>query len=256
MVLSRIFAFVFHLLPLAAVGIDREHRLPAGPNVLMIAIDDQNDWVGCLGGHPLARTPNIDQLAARGTVFLNAHCQAPLCNPSRASLLTGRRPSSTGIYGLLPPMRDTAVLRDAITLPQYFRRHGYSTRMSGKIFHGAQGRRPADAEFEIVGPPSEIGPKPPQALVKSPSGHPLVDWGSFPHDDTRKGDWKLADWTIAELRQPHDKPFFICTGFFLPHVPCYVSPKWYEMFPESDLLLPAVNFEDRSDTPQFSWYLH
>ncbi|MEY3175133.1 MAG: Choline-sulfatase [Planctomycetota bacterium] len=228
----------------------------AAPNVLMIAIDDQNDWIGCLGGHSQARTPHIDRLAERGTLFLNAHCQSPLCNPSRASLLTGRRPSSTGIYGLLPGMRETDVLRNAVTLPQYFRQHGYSTRMAGKIFHGAQGRRPSDGEFDVIGPGSEIGPRPPQPLVRSPSGHPLVDWGAFPHDDSQKGDWKLADWTIQQLRQSHDKPFFICTGFFLPHVPCYVSPKWYELFPEANLQLPVVNPDDRSDTPRFSWYLH
>jgi len=226
------------------------------PNVLMIAIDDQNDWIGCLGGHPQAQTPHIDKLASRGLLFTNAHCQSPLCNPSRTSLLTGRRPSSTGIYGLLPAPRDTDVLREAVTLPQYFRRHGYSARMAGKIFHGAQGRRPADGEFDVVGPGSEIGPRPARNLVKSPSGHPLVDWGAFPHDDTQKGDWKLADWTIQQLQQPHEQPFFICTGFFLPHVPCYVSPKWFEMFPEENLTLPPVNFDDRNDTPRFSWYLH
>ncbi|MEO1845353.1 MAG: sulfatase-like hydrolase/transferase, partial [Akkermansiaceae bacterium] len=75
------------------------------PNILMIAIDDQNDWIGCLGGHPQALTPNIDALARRGTVFTNAHCQSPLCNPSRTSLMTGRRPGSTGIYGLAPWFR-------------------------------------------------------------------------------------------------------------------------------------------------------
>ena len=72
------------------------------PNILFIAIDDQNDWIGCLGGHPEVKTPNIDKLAERGTVFLNAHCQAPLCNPSRTSLMTGLRPSSTGVCGLSP----------------------------------------------------------------------------------------------------------------------------------------------------------
>ena len=84
---------------------------PASPpplNVLFIAIDDLNDWVGCLGGHPQAKTPNIDRLAARGTLFTNAHCQAPLCNPSRSSLLTGLRPSTTGIYALQPGIRAVA----------------------------------------------------------------------------------------------------------------------------------------------------
>src|SRR5215468_10188739 len=79
---------------------------PQLPNVLFIAIDDLNDWVGCLGGHPQAKTPNIDRLAARGVLLANAHCQAPLCNPSRSSLMTGLRPSTTGIYGLVPGIRD------------------------------------------------------------------------------------------------------------------------------------------------------
>src|SRR5438552_13293150 len=92
---------------------------PAKPNVLFIAIDDLNDWVGCLGGHPQARTPNLDRLAARGTLFRNAHVQAPLCNPSRSSLLTGFRPSTTGIYGLAPGIRDVTATRDCVTLPQY-----------------------------------------------------------------------------------------------------------------------------------------
>ena len=226
------------------------------PNVLMIAIDDQNDWIGCMNGHPQASTPNIDRLASRGVAFQNAHCQAPLCNPSRSSLMTGRRPSSSGVYGLVPDFRNASALKDAITLPQYFRQHGYSARMAGKIFHGAYGRKPTDQEFDVVGPPSEIGPRPDKPLVTTPSRHPLVDWGTFPHRDEEKGDWKLATWTIAQLRERHEKPFFLCTGFFLPHVPCYVTQKWFDMFPEDSLLLPPVQQNDRSDVPRFSWYLH
>src|SRR3954465_7425057 len=78
------------------------------PNVLFIAIDDLNDWEGCLGGHPQVKTPNIDRLARRGTLFTSAHCQAPLCNPSRTSILTGLRPSTTGIYALEPWFRTTS----------------------------------------------------------------------------------------------------------------------------------------------------
>ena len=90
------------------------------PNVLMIAIDDQNDWIGFLGGHPLAKTPHIDRLAARGTAFVNAHCQSPLCNPSRTSLMMGLRPSTTGIYGLAPWIRTLPEYADHLSLPQYF----------------------------------------------------------------------------------------------------------------------------------------
>src|SRR5262249_37700717 len=105
------------------------------PNVLFIAVDDLNDWVGCLGGHPQVKTPHIDRLAARGTLFTNAHCQAPICNPSRSSLLTGLRPSTTGIYGLQPGIRAVASLKDWVTLPQHFAAHGYFTFTAGKVFH-------------------------------------------------------------------------------------------------------------------------
>ena len=92
------------------------------PNILFIAIDDQNDWIGVLGGHPQAKTPHIDGLARRGTLFSNAHTQSPLCNPSRSSVLTGLRPSSTGIYGLAPGIRDVERTRDHVTLPQTYTR--------------------------------------------------------------------------------------------------------------------------------------
>ena len=111
------------------------------PNVVMIVIDDQNDWIGCLNGHPQARTPHIDRLAKRGTLFLNAHCQAPLCNPSRTSVMTGLRPSSTGVYGLSPGLRAVEDLRAVTTLPRHFRNHGYETLMAGKIYHGDYGRK-------------------------------------------------------------------------------------------------------------------
>jgi len=95
---------------------------PAGvrPNVLFIVLDDMNDWVGPLKGHPQVSTPNMDALANRGTNFTNAHVQAPLCNPSRSSFLTGLRPSTTGIYGLAPSVRAVPALRDHVTMPEYF----------------------------------------------------------------------------------------------------------------------------------------
>jgi choline-sulfatase len=231
---------------------DAERRL----NVVMIAIDDQNDWIGCLSGHPQTKTPSIDSLATRGVVFLNAHCQSPLCNPSRVSLLTSRRPSSTGVYGLSPNLREVEELRKVVSLPQHFREHGYKTLMAGKIYHGSYGRRPADGEFDQVGPAPDIGARPDKPLVKTPSGHPLVDWGTFPHNDEDKGDYKLASWAADQLQQTHEKPFFLSVGFFLPHVPCYVTQSWYDMFPLESLALPPVLEMDRSDTPRFSWYLH
>ncbi len=229
------------------------------PNVLFIAIDDLNDWVGCLQGHPQVRTPNIDRLAARGTLFTNAHCQAPLCNPSRTSLLTGLRPSTTGIYGLAPWIRDVAAWEDVVSLPRYFAAHGYRTLATGKIWHGGYPRPPhREEEFHEWGPGASVGARPEHKLIPpTPGGnHPLMDWGTFPHEDEEKGDWQVASWAVNRLASPPEEPFFLGVGFFLPHVPCYATPRWFELYPENRLLLPTIMPSDRADTPDFSWYLH
>ena len=229
---------------------------PAKPNILFIAIDDQNDWFGCLGGHPQVKTPNIDALARRGTLFANAHCQSPLCNSSRTSLMTGLRPSTTGIYGLAPWFRDVDEFKNVVSLPQYLAEHGYQTYSTGKIYHGGYGRRKTDKEFHELGPPAGVGVKPDKKLVNTPSPHPLVDWGVFPHRDQDKGDWRVASWAVQELDRRPQEPFFLSVGFFLPHVPCYATQKWFDLYPENELMLPAIDRSDRDDTPRFSWYLH
>jgi len=253
------------------------------PNILFIAIDDLNDWVGCYHGHPDAKTPHIDRLAARGTRFANAHCQAPLCNASRTSLMTGLRPSTTGVYGLAPWFRDVETLKDLVSLPQYLSRHGYRTYSTGKIYHGGYGRRPTDQEFDVLGPPASVGARPKKKLVQTPSPNPLVDWGVFPHKDQQKGDWRVASWAVEQLdtklaknvaakdgftrhlgaepasaaasKKPRE-PFFLSVGFFLPHVPCYATQRWFDLYPEATTRLPVVRLDDRDDTPRFSWYLH
>jgi choline-sulfatase len=226
------------------------------PNVLFIAIDDQNDWIGTLGGHPLAKTPNIDRLANRGMNFLNAHCQAPVCNPSRTSLLLGVRPTTTGIYGLSPWFRNVAGWKNRVAMPQHFQANGYRTMSAGKIYHGTP--KGIEKEFDVYGPVGGVGIRPDDKLVgKTPMGNnPLVDWGVFPHEDKDKGDYKVADWTIEQIRAKHDKPFFLSAGFFLPHVPCYATQKWFDLYPDDDTVLPKVKSDDREDTPRFSWYLH
>ncbi|NRB76200.1 MAG: sulfatase [Verrucomicrobiales bacterium] len=225
------------------------------PNILMIAIDDQNDWIGFMGGHPNAKTPHIDALAASGTAFTNAHCQSPLCNPSRTSLMVSKRPGSTGIYGLKPWFRDVAELADLETLPQFLMRNGYKTYTAGKIYHGGHGKK--DGEWDVVGPGASGKPFPPKKLVNTPQPHKLVDWGKFDHKDEEKGDWLVADWTEQQLdNMPKDEPFFMACGFFLPHVPCYATQKWFDMHPEETTQLPLIKRDDRKDTPRFSWYIH
>ncbi len=230
------------------------------PNVLFIAIDDLNDWVGPLDGHPQVQTPHMDRLAARGTTFYNAHTQAPLCNPSRTSLMLSKRPSSTGIYGLAPWFRDVESLADLESLPQYFARHGYATYGGGKIYHGRYARAETDTEFQHLGPPIGVLAKPEEKMVKTPGDHGLMDWGTFPHKDEDKGDWRIASWAVDQLEGPlngpQEQPFFLAAGFFLPHVPCYVTQTWYDMYPLETVALPPMRPDDREDTPRFSWYLH
>ncbi len=246
------------------------------PNVVFIAIDDQNDWLGCMGGHPLAKTPHIDALAAKGTLFLNAHCQAPLCNPSRTSLLIGMRPSTTGIHGLSPWFRSVPQFAEVVSLPQHFEKNGYRTLSAGKIYHSwrgpggaGKGKKKGGAgapeaqvmEFQEVGPPGGFGTKPPKKLIPpTPFGdHPLMDWGVWPldNDDTEKGDYQVASWAVEKLEtMPKDQPFFLAAGFFLPHVPCYATQKWFDLYPDDDTVLPVYRDDDREDTPRSSWWLH
>lgn len=246
------------LLGVAAVAAaETEH---SRPNVLMIAIDDLNDWVEPLGGHPDVKTPAMAKLASRAVTFTNAHCQAPLCNPSRTSIMTGLRPTSTGVYGLAPWFRTLPEFKPRTTLPQHFQNHGYQTLIGGKIFHGTYGRNEKQPmECDVWGPASSVGVKPKQKLIPpTPNGnHPLMDWGTFPHRDEDKGDWEVASWAVDQIESMQDeKPFFLSVGFFLPHVPCYATQKWFDLYPEDSLTMPPMPTGDRSDTPQSSWYIH
>jgi arylsulfatase A-like enzyme len=228
----------------------------------MIVVDDLNDWVEPLAGHPQVKTPAIASLAQRGVTFTNAHCQSPLCNPSRTSVMSGLRPSTTGIYGLTPWFRQLPEYRHLVTLPQHFRHAGYQTFSGGKVYHNHWGEKPlegAEIEFAHWGPGGGPGIRPPNKLVPpTPAGNnPLVDWGVFEHADADKGDWIVADWAVQTLTQmPSEQPFFMAVGFFLPHVPCHVTPKWWAMYPDESLVMPECSSDDRADCSPFSWYLH
>lgn len=238
-------------------GVLVTHAETSRPNILFIAVDDLNDWVGPLKGHPQVKTPNFDRLAAMGTTFTNAHCQSVLCNPSRTSVLTGMRATTTGIYGLSPFIRDVQSLSKITTLPEHFRNNGYRTYATGKIFHANNGHKAGGPDWDEVGPASWGGPFPKEKLVNTPSKIGAMDWGTFPHKDEDKGDYLVASWAVDQLgKMPDDKPFFLATGFFLPHVPCYVTQKWMDMYPLDSLKLPEVREGDRDDTPMSSWWLH
>jgi arylsulfatase A-like enzyme len=219
------------------------------PNVLFIAIDDLNDWVGCLGGHPDVKTPNLDSLAERGVLFTNAFCSAPACNPSRASLMTGILPSTSGVYHNNQPWRP--VMSEAITLPQHFMAHGYRAVGGGKIYHGRYPDPPSWHNYF----PSQQQNKPPDP---TPPNRPLngipktahFDWGPVDVADEEMGDWKVADWATGELEKKHDKQFFLGVGIFRPHLPWYVPRKYFDMYPPESITLPNVKEDDLDDVPQ------
>jgi len=220
------------------------------PNVLFMAIDDLNDWIGCLGGHPDVKTPNLDRLAERGVLFTNAHCSAPACNPSRASLMTGILPSTSGIYHNSDPWRKSPVLKDAVTIPQHFMAHGYSAVGGGKIYHGGF---PDPASWQDYFPSQQKNkPDDPEPANQPVNGIPNAaqfDWGPVDVPDEEMGDRQVAAWATKELQKKHDKPFFIGCGFFRPHLPWYVPTKYFDMYPPDKITLPNVNENDLDDVP-------
>jgi len=223
------------------------------PNILFIAIDDLNDWVGCLDGHPQAKTPNIDALATRGINFTNAHCQAPICNCSRVSLLLGKLPSSTGMYFLSPDFRDVDGTKHEITLPQYFRRHGYHTSTCGKIFHGKADR----ASFDHIEPNQGWRRGKDKISYALPGSNPLWDWGQVDVPDEEQRDYLTAKWATEELPKlaNQDKPFFLAVGFHLPHVPIYASKKWFDLYPLTTVQVPETFSSDLDDLSEYSQLL-
>jgi len=220
------------------------------PNVLFIAIDDLNDWIGCLGGHPDVKTPNLDRLAARGVLFTNAHCSAPACNPSRASLMTGILPSTSGIYHNPNPWRQSPVLKDAVTIPQHFIANGYSAVGGGKIYHGGF---PDPASWQDYFPSQQKNkpddPMPPKRPLNGIPNTAHFDWGPVDVGDEKMGDSQVASWAISQLRKKHDKPFFLACGFFRPHLPWYVPQNYFDMSPADKVTLPNVKEDDLDDVP-------
>lgn len=224
-------------------GVEEQIR----PNVLLISIDDLNDWIGCMGGHPQAKTPNIDKLAARGVLFSNAHCQAPVCNPSRASMMTSLYPSTTGIYFLNPDLGESPRACKNALLTHRFEHEGYHVTGAGKIYHGHQNMKYLP---NYAGSFGAFGPIPKKKLAAFP-GHKLWDWGAFPERDEQMPDHKIAAWGVKQLKKQHSKPLFLATGFYRPHVPQYAPQKWFDMYPLESVKLPTVIEDDLKDISRY-----
>jgi arylsulfatase A-like enzyme len=221
------------------------------PNVLFIAIDDLNDWIGSLGGYPGVRTPHLDRLARQGVLFMNAHCPAPLCNASRAALMTGIRPSTSGVYKNSHPWRESPVLKNAVTLPQHFMAHGYKSLGSGKIYHDGF---PDPASWNKYWPSKKKqkpdDPRPPAPPLNGIPDTKHFDWGEIDADKQEMGDWQVADWIIDQLNQTHEKPFFLACGFFKPHLPWYVPEEYFRLYPLNSVTLPQIKENDLDDIPE------
>lgn len=222
------------------------------PNVLFISVDDLNDWTGCLGGHPQAKTPNIDRLAASGVLFTNAHCPAPACNPSRGAIMTGISPHVSGLYDNRQSMRE--IMPDAELLPKYFSRHGYWSAGSGKILHYFTDAQSWDEYF----PPKETEDPFPRTMypkkrpVNLPVGGPWqyneTDWAALDATDEEfGGDWLVSKWIGEKLTQKHNKPFFLACGIYRPHEPWFVPKPYFDQFPIEDIQLPPGYREDDLD---------
>ena len=217
------------------------------PNVLLIAVDDLNDWVGCLGGHSQTLTPNIDRLATRGMLFTNAHCQGTMCNPSRISLLWGRRPSSTGFYSnRYPVSKEPKFLKSHVSLPAHFAASGYKTLTAGKVFHGGA---TLQKHFHVVGPrPGQWLKGLDKKVHDKPKGwHGTWDFGPQDYDESKFTDHVVATWVTEQLGNRHAKPFFLAVGFYRPHVPFFPPRRIYDTF--QNVQLPRVVNDDWNDIP-------
>lgn len=218
------------------------------PNVLLIGIDDLNDWTGFLAGHPQARTPHMDALADRGRVFTNAHCAVPVCSASRVSVMSGMAAVSHGSYELGPAYEELSALKAIPTLHRYFKDHGYRTFTGGKVLHhGFRGRLSKDIDRILFN--RRGGPRPKGRMGRPRHWSPAWDWGAFPETDAEMFDWQLAQKAAEALKESHDKPFFMSVGFFRPHVPLFVPPKWFELYPLETLNLAKVLTGDVDDLP-------
>jgi arylsulfatase A-like enzyme len=275
---------LFRILPLIAslwLPPAMHAAISAKPNVLFIVVDDLNDWVGFLGGHPQTRTPNMDRLAARGVVFANASCAAPLCAPSRSAVFSGREPYHSGAY--VAGDNPRRVAPDLVLLPQHLRSQGYRVLGTGKLLHyerpelfdewflPEQRWSPFEAK-KVNYTPEELPSKAtsnPRHVAELPGGRSAIlplnrmpsdrrpkdpaaesfDWGPVDVPDREMGDVKVAEWALAHLRAPTENPFFLGVGFHRPHIPLFVPPRYFEPFPVDAMVMPPYAANDLNDVP-------
>lgn len=214
------------------------------PNVLFIAVDDLNDWVGYLGGHPQASTPHIDALAKEGAAFMHAYCPAPVCGPSRTALMYGIYPHKSGSYGHHEVYAPKALIpQERVPLNLAFQNNGYYTAGCGKIFHSSFREARGWHEYRHSVPGTKVEKKK-ESLGKGIQ----LGFGILETDnDSDTGDGRLTDWAIEQLQREHDKPFFIALGLQKPHLPWDAPRKYFEQYELKNVKIPHVPEDDLDD---------
>lgn len=256
------------------------------PHVLFIAVDDLNDWIGCLKGHPQALTPNMDRLVKRGVLFTNAHCTAPACNPSRAAVFSGRMPNATGVWSNRSGSIDRLSPKTQL-LPTAFSNSGYVTLGTGKLLH-SRGQSTFDDYFSVGQRWSPLpkksveytddelptkGSDDPRHLVRDSRGNEIVlplnrmpsdrkpnlkdgesfDWGPFDVPDSDFGDTQITDWAMEKIRQyGEEKPLFLGVGYYRPHIPLWAPRRFFDRFAEEEIQLPKVEPSDLDDLSEIA----
>ncbi|MXV92386.1 MAG: sulfatase [Chloroflexi bacterium] len=246
------------------------------PNVLFIAVDDLRAALGCYGDE-VAITPHIDRLAARGTVFKRAYCQQAVCNPSRASLMTGLRPDTIKVWDLksrfrhelpaaladLPQYGGGTHFRrarpDVITLPEYVKQQGYIARSVGKIYHGSPGTQ--DAQSWSVEPQLNVVWKSADYLLPDNQAPAADKWPGYKMaateaadvPDNAYGDGKVAEAACQLLGEYGEQPFFLAVGFRKPHLP-FSAPKRYWDLYAGDAIPPPENPNQPGGIPDYAWH--
>ncbi|MDR2674125.1 MAG: sulfatase [Opitutaceae bacterium] len=249
---------VLPCLPLYTVAEDGPALPTASPNIIVVSFDDMNNWASVLGVRPGVITPNMERLAARGMVFTNAHCPSPVCNPSRTAIMTGLRAATSGVYSNAHWWRPAQP--DVVTLPGWFRKHGYWTEGAGKVFHHTPGFNDPGAwdNYYHWSPASlangwQCGYNEPPDPRPEKEGWPefvtVHEFDAAPLDvpDEKMPDRMVADHAAAFLAQKHEKPFFMHVGTFRPHIPLYVPKKYFDLYPADSVALPPCKADDLDD---------
>ena len=237
------------------------------PNVLFLAVDDMNDWIGSLGATPRAITPNLDKLAARGVNFSNAHTPGVYCAPARAAIFSGQYASTTGCYRSSDYFTDHPEIEG---LPLSFSKAGYTTLGVGKLYHHMPGsidvrgwdefylRKPSQRKegWSLDNWTEETPfPDPFPASVfnkgKEIKGGLFLEWAGLPNDkEEEMADTIRVNWAADQLGKKHDKPFFLACGIYAPHFPNYCPQKYFDLYERDKIELPPIKVDDLEDLPE------